>query len=148
MRFPRSISSGATAKFCCSTPSRAQVAVPQQQGNCAPVARELSGRHGIRRIFSDQRSFVGGRPGRKTASGPAPEWVVANHRKSLSIAMSCRDKSESLLAISRCAHATVPVRCWPGTGSRNWFEVQDWQTEMWFSAGYKAEHAAADQWPR
>jgi hypothetical protein len=28
---------------------------------------------------------------------------------------------------------------WPGTGPRNWFEVQDWQTEMWFSAGYKAE---------
>jgi hypothetical protein len=28
---------------------------------------------------------------------------------------------------------------WPGAGPRNWFEVQDWQTEMWFSAGYKAE---------
>jgi hypothetical protein len=28
---------------------------------------------------------------------------------------------------------------WPGHGPRNWFEVQDWQTEMWFSAGYKAE---------
>jgi hypothetical protein len=28
---------------------------------------------------------------------------------------------------------------WPGEGPRNWFEVQDWQTEMWFSAGYKAE---------
>jgi hypothetical protein len=28
---------------------------------------------------------------------------------------------------------------WPGDGPRNWFEVQDWQTEMWFSAGYKAE---------
>jgi hypothetical protein len=30
----------------------------------------------------------------------------------------------------------------PGWGDhlpRNWFEVQDWQTEMWFSAGYKAE---------
>ena len=24
-------------------------------------------------------------------------------------------------------------------GPNNWFEVQDWQTEMWFSAGYKAE---------
>jgi hypothetical protein len=28
---------------------------------------------------------------------------------------------------------------WPGRGPRNWFEVQDWQTEMWFSTGYKAE---------
>ena len=28
---------------------------------------------------------------------------------------------------------------WPGAGPRNWFEVQDWQTEMWFSVGYKAE---------
>jgi hypothetical protein len=30
----------------------------------------------------------------------------------------------------------------PGWGDhppRNWFEVQDWQTEMWFSVGYKAE---------
>jgi hypothetical protein len=30
----------------------------------------------------------------------------------------------------------------PGWGAhppRNWFEVQDWQTEMWFSVGYKAE---------
>jgi hypothetical protein len=27
----------------------------------------------------------------------------------------------------------------------NWFEVQDWQTEMWFSAGYKAEVAALSQ---
>jgi len=24
-------------------------------------------------------------------------------------------------------------------GPSNWFEVQDWQTEMWFSVGYKAE---------
>ena len=28
---------------------------------------------------------------------------------------------------------------WPGEGPRNWFDLQDWQTEMWFSAGYKAE---------
>jgi hypothetical protein len=28
---------------------------------------------------------------------------------------------------------------WKEPGPRNWFEVQDWQTEMWFSAGYKAE---------
>jgi len=28
---------------------------------------------------------------------------------------------------------------WAGAGPRNWFEVQDWQTEMWFSASYKAE---------
>ena len=28
---------------------------------------------------------------------------------------------------------------WPGAGPQNWFEVQDWQTEMWFSVGYKAE---------
>ena len=28
---------------------------------------------------------------------------------------------------------------WLGKPPRNWFEVQDWQTEMWFSAGYKAE---------
>jgi hypothetical protein len=31
------------------------------------------------------------------------------------------------------------ARGWPGKPPRNWFEVQDWQTEMWFSAGYKAE---------
>lgn len=30
-------------------------------------------------------------------------------------------------------------------GPSNWFEVQDWQTEMWFSAGYKAEVAALNQ---
>jgi hypothetical protein len=34
---------------------------------------------------------------------------------------------------------------WPGHGPRNWFEVQDWQTEMWFSAGYKAEVDALNQ---
>jgi hypothetical protein len=28
---------------------------------------------------------------------------------------------------------------WLGKAPSNWFEVQDWQTEMWFSAGYKAE---------
>jgi hypothetical protein len=28
---------------------------------------------------------------------------------------------------------------WIGKAPSNWFEVQDWQTEMWFSAGYKAE---------
>ena len=31
------------------------------------------------------------------------------------------------------------ARGWPGRGPSNWFEVQDWQTEMWFSVGYKAE---------
>jgi hypothetical protein len=28
---------------------------------------------------------------------------------------------------------------WRAKPPSNWFEVQDWQTEMWFSAGYKAE---------
>jgi hypothetical protein len=28
---------------------------------------------------------------------------------------------------------------WLGRPPRNWFEVQDWQTEMWFSVGYRAE---------
>jgi hypothetical protein len=28
---------------------------------------------------------------------------------------------------------------WVGRLPRNWFEVQDWQCEMWFSVGYKAE---------
>ena len=28
---------------------------------------------------------------------------------------------------------------WRDKPPSNWFEVQDWQTEMWFSAGYKAE---------
>ncbi|HEY0182036.1 MAG TPA: hypothetical protein VGC09_04440 [Rhodopila sp.] len=28
---------------------------------------------------------------------------------------------------------------WLGRPPGNWFEVQDWQTEMWFSVGYKAE---------
>jgi hypothetical protein len=30
-------------------------------------------------------------------------------------------------------------------GPSNWFEVQDWQTEMWFSASYKAEVDALNQ---
>ncbi len=28
---------------------------------------------------------------------------------------------------------------WQGQAPANWFEVQDWTTEMWFSVGYKAE---------
>lgn len=28
---------------------------------------------------------------------------------------------------------------WRGRPPRNWFEIQDWQIEMWFSVGYKAE---------
>jgi hypothetical protein len=28
---------------------------------------------------------------------------------------------------------------WIGRAPTNWFEVQDWQCEMWFSVGYKAE---------
>ncbi|MGJ5203113.1 hypothetical protein [Bradyrhizobium sp. HKCCYLR20261] len=28
---------------------------------------------------------------------------------------------------------------WQGHAPANWFEVQDWTTEMWFSVGYKAE---------
>ncbi|GLH80473.1 hypothetical protein SSBR45G_53820 [Bradyrhizobium sp. SSBR45G] len=28
---------------------------------------------------------------------------------------------------------------WQGKAPQNWFEVQDWTTEMWFSVGYKAE---------
>src|SRR5690606_41360606 len=28
---------------------------------------------------------------------------------------------------------------WRGETPQNWFEVQDWTTEMWFSVGYKAE---------
>jgi hypothetical protein len=28
---------------------------------------------------------------------------------------------------------------WHGNKPTNWFEVQDWQTEMWFSVSYKAE---------
>lgn len=31
------------------------------------------------------------------------------------------------------------------SGPSNWFEVQDWQTEMWFSASYKAEVDALNQ---
>jgi hypothetical protein len=114
VRFHRSISSGATAKFCCSTPSGAQVAIPQQQRNSAAAAfpcspgkqlgcdtmvltlmllcvlrtsslrgsgrfwrlRELSGRHGIRRIAV---ILCLGRFGRK-AGGPPSEWVVAINR--------------------------------------------------------------------
>jgi hypothetical protein len=34
---------------------------------------------------------------------------------------------------------------WLGKAPSNWFEVQDWQTEMWFSAGYKAEVDALRQ---
>jgi hypothetical protein len=31
---------------------------------------------------------------------------------------------------------------WLGRPPRNWFEVQDWQTEMWFSVAYRAEVSA------
>jgi len=34
---------------------------------------------------------------------------------------------------------------WLGHAPRNYFEVQDWQTEMWFSVGYKAEVDALNQ---
>lgn len=34
---------------------------------------------------------------------------------------------------------------WLGKAPRNYFEVQDWQTEMWFSVGYKAEVDALNQ---
>ncbi len=34
---------------------------------------------------------------------------------------------------------------WLGTAPSNYFEVQDWQTEMWFSVGYKAEVDALNQ---
>jgi hypothetical protein len=34
---------------------------------------------------------------------------------------------------------------WLGKPPANWFEVQDWQTEMWFSVGYKAEVDALRQ---
>jgi hypothetical protein len=38
------------------------------------------------------------------------------------------------------------ARGWLGKGGpSNWFEVQDWQTEMWFSAAYKAEVDALNQ---
>ncbi|HJU17584.1 MAG TPA: hypothetical protein VJ770_14100 [Stellaceae bacterium] len=33
------------------------------------------------------------------------------------------------------------ARGWRGKLPANWFEVQDWQYEMWFSAGYQAEVA-------
>lgn len=31
------------------------------------------------------------------------------------------------------------ANAWVGKAPANWFEVQDWQCEMWFSVGYKAE---------
>jgi hypothetical protein len=31
------------------------------------------------------------------------------------------------------------ANAWIGRAPANWFQVQDWQCEMWFSAGYKAE---------
>ena len=31
------------------------------------------------------------------------------------------------------------ANAWTGKAPANWFEVQDWQCEMWFSVGYKAE---------
>lgn len=34
---------------------------------------------------------------------------------------------------------------WRGYAPSNWFDVQDWQTEMWFSVGYKAEVDALNQ---
>jgi hypothetical protein len=34
---------------------------------------------------------------------------------------------------------------WRGKFPSNWFDVQDWQTEMWFSVGYKAEVDALNQ---
>jgi hypothetical protein len=44
-----------------------------------------------------------------------------------------------LHAFNRIFVARPLCEGWPDRGPRNWFEVQDWQTEMWFSAGYKAE---------
>ena len=34
---------------------------------------------------------------------------------------------------------------WVGSAPSNYFDVQDWQTEMWFSVGYKAEVDALNQ---
>lgn len=34
---------------------------------------------------------------------------------------------------------------WRGRAPNNYFEVQDWETEMWFSVGYKAEVDALNQ---
>jgi len=34
---------------------------------------------------------------------------------------------------------------WVGSAPANYFDVQDWQTEMWFSVGYKAEVDALNQ---
>jgi hypothetical protein len=34
---------------------------------------------------------------------------------------------------------------WRGHVPSNWFDVQDWQTEMWFSVGFKAEVDALNQ---
>lgn len=33
------------------------------------------------------------------------------------------------------------ARGWHGASPRSWFDVQDWQCEMWFSSGYAAEVA-------
>ena len=53
----------------------------------------------------------GARHPRPQAGRDRPEWVVAINRNgwSSSIGMSGRDQSESLVAISRCAQAMVPL---------------------------------------
>jgi hypothetical protein len=39
-------------------------------------------------------------------------------------------------------YAVRPLaRGWVGRAPKSWFDVQDWQCEMWFSVGYKAEVA-------
>jgi len=40
---------------------------------------------------------------------------------------------------SRLFIARPLANSWVGKRPRNWFQVQDWQSEMWFSVGYKAE---------
>jgi hypothetical protein len=50
-----------------------------------------------------------------------------------------------LHAFERIFVARPLAQGWLGKPPRNWFEVQDWQTEMWFSAGYKAEVDALRQ---
>jgi hypothetical protein len=44
-----------------------------------------------------------------------------------------------LHGFSRVFVARPLANGWLGRKPANWFEVQDWQCEMWFSVGYKAE---------
>jgi len=64
---------------------------------------------------------------------PGGEMDGAYHRSSI---------ISELHPFDRIFIARPLAQGWRGKEPGNWFEVQDWQTEMWFSVSYQAEVAA------